>query len=308
MRSGVADRHFGGFSRAIAQGGGHVGRVSGWRPPPEPVGNYAQIQATGLARPVLDVSAPVRVRIAPARCLTGWTRDGWDCPGGLDFGRVAVGKWRVFSDLQEVPLGRSARARRVRSRTAAGQAGAAREAGGRRRRGDGPGWLEVRQSPGRQEVKQSPGRQEVKQSPGRQEVRQSPGRQEVKQSPGRQEVKLSPAGRRVPSTRPASNGLWETPRPTRARTARGRSPRRAIRMPAEVHVGEPERDSRRPGLTAVRVHGLGEVDRAQSPRAAHPCETLGPGRARQPHPFARHGPASMYTLNGRSQRVCQRVP
>jgi hypothetical protein len=96
MRWGVAVRHFGGFSRAIPQGGGRVGGLSGWRPPAEPIGKYAQIQATGLAQEVLDGWAPVRVRIAPARCLTGWTWDGWDCPGGLGFGRVAAGKWRVF--------------------------------------------------------------------------------------------------------------------------------------------------------------------------------------------------------------------
>ncbi len=55
----------------------------GWRPPPGASGNCLEIRATGLARDLLGGWLPVRVRIAPARCLTGWTRDGRDCPGGL---------------------------------------------------------------------------------------------------------------------------------------------------------------------------------------------------------------------------------
>jgi hypothetical protein len=156
MRGGVAVRRFGGFSQGIPQGGGLVGRGSGWRPPPEPVGKYAQIHATGLAQEVLDVCVPVRVRIAPARCLTGWTRDGWDCPGGPASAGSSWVSGGFFSDLQEVPLGRSAHVWRAWLRIAAGLAGGARDAGGRRRWRNDPGGLEVKQSPGRQEVRLSP--------------------------------------------------------------------------------------------------------------------------------------------------------
>jgi len=99
MRGGVADRRFGGFWRAIPRGGRLVGRVGGWRPPPEPVGKCAQIHGTGLARELLDGRAPVRVRIAPARCLTGWTRDGWDCPGGPASAGSPWVSGGFFSDL-----------------------------------------------------------------------------------------------------------------------------------------------------------------------------------------------------------------
>jgi len=99
MRGGVADRHFGGLSWGIPQGGGLIRRVRGWRPPPEPVGNYAQFRATGLAQELLDSRAPVRVRIAPARCLTGWTWDGWDCPGGPASAGSPWVSGGFFSDL-----------------------------------------------------------------------------------------------------------------------------------------------------------------------------------------------------------------
>ena len=124
MRWGVAVRHVGGLWWGIPQGGGLGGRVSGWRPPPEPVGQDAQIQGTGLAQELLHGGAPVRVRIAPACCLTGWTRDGWDCPGGP---ASAGSPWVSggFFDLQEVPLGRSARVWRARLRMAVGLAGVA---------------------------------------------------------------------------------------------------------------------------------------------------------------------------------------
>jgi hypothetical protein len=99
MRGGVAVRHFGGFARGILRGGGVVGRVWGWRPPPGCARNYSSMRGTGLAQEVLDGRVPVRVRIAPARCLTGWTWDGWDCPGGP----ASAGAPRVsggfFSDL-----------------------------------------------------------------------------------------------------------------------------------------------------------------------------------------------------------------
>ena len=126
MRGGVAVRHFGGFCRGIPRGGGPVGRVCGWRPPPRPVRNCAQRQRRGLAQELLDGRAPVRVRIAPARCLRGWTRDGWDCPGGPASAGSPWVSGGLFSDLQEVPLGRSARVWRAWLRVAAGLAGGAR--------------------------------------------------------------------------------------------------------------------------------------------------------------------------------------
>jgi len=49
---GVAVRRYGGFSRAIPQGWGHVGRDWGWRLPRESIANGAQIQTTGVAREV----------------------------------------------------------------------------------------------------------------------------------------------------------------------------------------------------------------------------------------------------------------
>jgi hypothetical protein len=173
-----------------------------------------------MAREVLDVCAPVRVRIAPACCLTGWTRDGWDCPGGP---ASAGSPWVSggFFDLQEVPLGRSAPVWRARLRIAAGPAGEARPAGGRRRQGDGP------------------------------------GRQEVKLSPGRQEVKLSPAGRRVPSSRPSrEKGLRVG---VRGRASWGSTPRVGVR--GRVSWGSTPRGGRpRTGKLGVNPQGWASED------------------------------------------------
>jgi len=83
MRWGVVDRHFKGFPQAILYGGRGGGGARGDGPPPGSAGNCLPIHGIWLAQELLDGRVPVRVRIAPARCLTGWTWDGWDCPGGL---------------------------------------------------------------------------------------------------------------------------------------------------------------------------------------------------------------------------------
>jgi hypothetical protein len=229
MRGGVAVRHFGGFSRAIPQGGGLVGRISGWRPPPEPVGKSAQIRATGLAQEVLDVRAPVRVRIAPARCLTGWTRDGWDCPGGLGFGRVAVGKWRVFDLTRGATWQECARLAGLVARS------------GRSGRRGARGW---RSAPSRRRPRQAGGEADPRQAGGEAE----PGRQEVEQTPGRQEVRQAP-GRQTCAFGPASDGTASQPPPDASRDHPTRSQRpparknglrtREIRHPARGQPRQP---------------------------------------------------------------------
>jgi hypothetical protein len=182
MGGWVAVRHFDCFPRATPQGWGFVGRFWGWRPPPGGVGNYAQIQGTGLAQEVLEGWVPVRVRIAPARCLTGWTRDGWDCPGGLASAGSPWVSGGFFSDLQEVPLWQEC-ARVTGSVACSGRPGR-RSAMGRRSA------LE------RRRPRQAGGEAEPRQAGGEADPRQAGGEAE----PGRQTCAFRPAFARTHSS------------------------------------------------------------------------------------------------------------